>query len=307
MIRESLTAQNRAPNWIALTGAAVALLAIPVAHAALPALKGKPLPPAAAAPAEEAVPAPEPTPAPAVLSAYSFGRPVDGYEVISPFGLRQLPWEEHGRMHEGVDIAAPEGLPVHAVAYGVVTRTGVDGGYGRFVEIRHATGLVSFYAHLGRVDRTTRPGVAVRPGTEIARIGNTGSSTGSHLHFEIRDRRGRPLNPVQFIDHQFASAADLPLRAAARIPHQVRVAFVSVIPKSKREQMAAREAEKQEALLARQEARRQKVEARLMAMTVTRLPAPAATAAMAASSATAPIVQVGDASGRVHGSVDLAG
>ncbi len=178
----------------------------------------------------------------AVRPLYVFTDPVAGYEIISPFGLRKLPWEEQGRLHAGVDVAAPAGYPVVAAADGVVLRAGYDGGYGRFIDIRHVGGLVTRYAHLGAILDGVQPGLMVGMGEEIALIGNTGSSTGSHLHFEIRDDAGRPLNPEFFLGHEFAGPEDLPLRAAARIPRRMRVAYVSYIPRKKRELMEAREA-----------------------------------------------------------------
>ncbi|HEX6866348.1 MAG TPA: M23 family metallopeptidase, partial [Caulobacteraceae bacterium] len=107
---------------------------------------------------------------------------------------------------------------------------------------RHVGGLVTRYAHLGAILEGVEPGLMVSMGEEIALIGNTGSSTGSHLHFEIRDDRGRPLNPELFLGHEFAGPEDLPLAAAARIPRRMRVAYVSYIPRPKRELMEAREA-----------------------------------------------------------------
>src|SRR5262245_3130659 len=76
-------------------------------------------------------------------------------------------------------------------------------------------------------------------------MGNTGSSTGAHLHFEVSDRKGHPLNPEMFVGQTFASAEALPLKAASRFPRRVRVAYVSFIPKAKRELMEEREAEKE--------------------------------------------------------------
>ena len=246
----NLAALHRTPYWIAdaIAAPTVVLLAFTVAHAALPAGDSKAPEPrlrglmSVSAPAQPAGPAP----------AFVFGEPVEGFEVISPFGLRQLPWEEGGRLHAGVDIAAPAGLPVRSVADGVVSRTGRDFAYGRFVEVRHAAGLVSFYAHLGAVAEQLKPGMAVYRGYEIGRIGNTGSSTGSHLHFEVR-RKGRPLNPSYFIETAYASEDELPLKTASRIPRGVRVAYVSYIPKPKRELMEAREQAKLEAELAKAE------------------------------------------------------
>jgi hypothetical protein len=225
----------------AMAGAAIALAAITVAQAALPSRQSI----ASLPEPEPAVEAIEPA-APRVASPFDWGQPVEDYPVISPFGLRQLPWEEQGRLHAGVDIAAPAGQAVKAAAHGVVVRAGQDGGYGRFVEIRHAGNLTSLYAHLGSIAPDVRPGLAVMQGAAIGAIGNSGSSTGAHLHMEIRDGKGRPLNPEMFLGRQFASAEALPLKAASRFPRRIRVAYVSYIPKSKREQMEAREQEKLE-------------------------------------------------------------
>jgi murein DD-endopeptidase MepM/ murein hydrolase activator NlpD len=145
-----------------------------------------------------------------------------------------MPWERHGRLHEGVDIAAPAGKPVVAVADGVITKAGQNGSYGRYVEVRHAEGLVSFYAHLGRIDERAKAGVAVKAGTMLGKVGSSGTSTGPHLHFEMR-QNDRPLNPVSFIGREFATAADLPLKTAAYYSKRVRVAQVSHVPKSKKD------------------------------------------------------------------------
>ncbi|CAN7479116.1 M23 family metallopeptidase [Phenylobacterium sp. LjRoot219] len=225
---------GRSRHWLidALMGGGVALALITAAHAALPRVERlapqRPIAPRPAAPAEP----------PAFIA---FTSPTPGFPVISPFGLRQLPWEEGGRLHAGVDIAAPSGVPVLAVADGVVVRSGVDGGYGRTVELRHAGGLSSVYGHLGQLLPQLVPGLAVKAGTPVGAIGSTGTSTGAHLHFEIRDDKGRPLNPELFLDRRFAAADDLPLRDAQRFGRRVRVAYVSNIPKAKREEMEARE------------------------------------------------------------------
>lgn len=188
------------------------------------------IPPRVEALPRVAAPVVPPAPPPPL---FVFGEPVPGQTVNSPFGLRRMPWEKHGRLHEGVDISAPSGLPVLAVADGVITRAGNSPTYGRFVEVRHAEGLVSFYAHLGRIDRSARPGVAVKSGATLARIGSSGTSTGPHLHFEIR-QDDRPLNPTAFIGRQFATADDLPVETAALYPRRVRIAQVSAIPGAKR-------------------------------------------------------------------------
>ena len=215
--------------WVETVLATVLTLSVVTAAYATTVLSpsvSRPPPPAPAAPAVEAPPVSPPP-------AYTFGEPVPGYGVNSPFGLRRMPWENHGRLHEGVDIAAPVGKPVTAVADGVITRAGTSASYGRFVEVQHGEGLTSFYAHLGRIDSSARSGVAVKAGTTIGKIGSSGTSTGPHLHFEIR-RKDRPLNPVAFMGRQFATVEDLPITSAARYSRRVRVAQVSVIPESKK-------------------------------------------------------------------------
>ncbi len=170
----------------------------------------------------------------------AFEEPVPGREIISPFGLRQLPWEGGGRLHEGVDISADSGVAVIAVADGVVTEAGTNGGYGRYVAVRHAAGLTTYYAHLGGIGSGVKPGLAVKAGQPIGRIGSTGVSTGPHLHFEIRDPDDKPLNPAMFLGKAFAEAGDLPLDKAKRYSGRVRMAYVSFIPASKRALMAAK-------------------------------------------------------------------
>ncbi|OJU10292.1 MAG: hypothetical protein BGN86_02740 [Caulobacterales bacterium 68-7] len=157
---------------------------------------------------------------------FAFQAPTPGYEINSPFGLRRLPWEPRGRMHEGVDIAAPEGLPVGSTLAGTVLRAGSSSTYGRFVEVRHAEGLTSLYGHLGSIKKGVVPGATLAAGQAVGLVGNTGRSTGEHLHFEIRSE-GKPLNPALFMGKTFATADELPLSAAARFSRRVRLAVVS--------------------------------------------------------------------------------
>jgi murein DD-endopeptidase MepM/ murein hydrolase activator NlpD len=175
------------------------------------------------------VPPPPPPP-----PAFEFGEPAPGHKINSPFGLRKMPWESRGRLHQGVDIAAPSGTKVVAVEDGVIVGAGSSPSYGRYVEVKHENGLSSFYAHLGRIDPAAKPGVAVTGGAVIGRIGSSGVSTGPHLHFEMR-RGDTPLNPTAFIGRQFATAEDLPLRTAAYYSKKVRVAQVANVPASKRQ------------------------------------------------------------------------
>ena len=216
-----------------LVGAA-ALSAFAVAHASLPAQPNRPAPNHTRVMLTKATLAEEPQ----ILIA--FEEPVPGHAVVSPFGLRQMPWEEGGRLHEGVDISADAGVPVRAAADGMVIEAGQKGGYGRYVALRHAEGLTSIYGHLGAIDAGVKPGMTVSLGDEIGRVGSTGTSTGPHLHFEIRDRKDRPMNPAMFLGKAFAEVGDLPLDRAKRYSGRVRIASVSRIPESKRALMDAK-------------------------------------------------------------------
>jgi murein DD-endopeptidase MepM/ murein hydrolase activator NlpD len=110
----------------------------------------------------------------------------------SGFGYR---W---GRMHKGIDIAAPVGTPVVAAAAGVVESAGWnEGGYGNLVEVRHPDGSLTIYAHNSRI--ATRVGAVVNQGELIAQMGSTGRSTGPHTHFEIRPRGSGAVNPMFFL------------------------------------------------------------------------------------------------------------
>jgi murein DD-endopeptidase MepM/ murein hydrolase activator NlpD len=116
-------------------------------------------------------------------------RPVDGGRVSSEFGPR---W---GRMHKGIDIAAPTGTPVKSYADGVISRMANDPkGYGNWVEVKHPDGSSSRYGHLSKFG-DIKVGQQVGAGSNIGAVGSTGHSTGSHLHFEVRDPKGNAVNP----------------------------------------------------------------------------------------------------------------
>ncbi len=121
--------------------------------------------------------------------------PVKGI-LTSGFGYRSDPLT-HGRgVHQGVDIAAAPGQPVRASADGVVMQAGEIGGLGQAVFIAHGFGITTRYGHMSRID--VRPGQRVKRGDVIGRVGNTGRSTGYHLHYEVRVD-GEPVNPLAYI------------------------------------------------------------------------------------------------------------
>ncbi|HEX3126272.1 MAG TPA: M23 family metallopeptidase [Thermoanaerobaculia bacterium] len=121
--------------------------------------------------------------------------PVKGI-FTSAFGSRSDPLT-HGRgNHQGVDIAAAPGQPVRASADGIVMRAGSLGGLGNAIFVAHGFGITTRYGHLSKIE--VRPGQRVKRGDVIGRVGNTGRSTGYHLHYEVR-QDGDPVNPLVYI------------------------------------------------------------------------------------------------------------
>ena len=114
----------------------------------------------------------------------------------SSFGVRSDPFRGYAAMHAGIDLAGPIGTPIYATADGMVGRAEWAGGYGNLVELEHGRGIETRYGHLSQI--LVRPGQRVRRGEMIARMGSTGRSTGSHLHYEVR-LDGHAVNPLPFI------------------------------------------------------------------------------------------------------------
>jgi murein DD-endopeptidase MepM/ murein hydrolase activator NlpD len=122
--------------------------------------------------------------------------PVRGW-VTSPFGSRISPITGKIQFHEGMDIAAQIGTPVFATADGVVIKAGSEASYGDMVELSHGYGLKTIFGHNSRLN--VKPGQHVKRGDIIAYVGDTGSSTGPHLHYEVRVN-GLPVNPVHYLN-----------------------------------------------------------------------------------------------------------
>ena len=114
------------------------------------------------------------------------------YRITASFGQAGSRWS---RDHTGVDLAAPSGTPVASVAAGTVTHAGRAGAYGLKVEVTHADGTETWYAHLSRIDVTV--GQSVEQGGSLGAVGSTGNSTGPHLHVELRPGGGGPVDPVE--------------------------------------------------------------------------------------------------------------
>lgn len=114
----------------------------------------------------------------------------------SGFGNRHHPLLRYTKMHTGVDWAAPMGTPIYASGNGVIEKMGWEGGYGRFIRIRHANGYQTAYGHMSAFARNATEGQRVRQGQIIGYVGSTGLSTGAHLHYEIIVN-GRHVDPMK--------------------------------------------------------------------------------------------------------------
>jgi murein DD-endopeptidase MepM/ murein hydrolase activator NlpD len=122
--------------------------------------------------------------------------PVSTGWYSSNFGWRIDPFTGWNAFHEGMDFMAAEGEAITAAAGGVVVYAGAHPQYGNMVEIDHGNGLITRYAHASKL--VARVGDVVLRGQKIAEVGNTGRSTGTHLHFEVR-QWGAPQNPARFL------------------------------------------------------------------------------------------------------------
>lgn len=127
---------------------------------------------------------------PLTVATGSFSYPLRG-TITSRFGQR---W---GRLHTGVDIAAPQGSPIYVADGGTVIFSGWESGYGYVVKIDHKNGYVTYYGHASKL--LVKKGDKVAKGQKIALVGSTGHATGPHLHFEVR-KNGVPVNPLTYLN-----------------------------------------------------------------------------------------------------------
>ncbi len=123
-------------------------------------------------------------------------RPVDAVTFTSGFGVRSDPFRGGAAMHAGVDIPGPTGTSIYATADGIVGRAQWANGYGNLVELDHGKGIQTRYGHLSQI--LVQPGTRITRGQLIGRMGSTGRSTGSHLHYEVR-LDGHAVNPMPFL------------------------------------------------------------------------------------------------------------
>ena len=117
--------------------------------------------------------------------------------ITSAFGYRSDPFDsENAEYHPGIDFKGAKGDPVHVTADGKVAFTGRKGGYGNCIIVQHKNDFQTLYGHLSHID--VKEGQSVSTGDVIGKVGSTGRSTGTHLHYEVR-KNGKPINPVKFL------------------------------------------------------------------------------------------------------------
>lgn len=130
------------------------------------------------------------------LNALPTKKPSEGV-FTSGFGVRVSPLGDGAeKMHEGIDIAAPVGVPIHTPAAGTIIYAGKKSGYGSIVMVDHGYGLETWYGHTSKI--LVKPGQKIKRGQVIALIGNSGRSTGAHVHYEVHVN-GIPVDPINYI------------------------------------------------------------------------------------------------------------
>jgi murein DD-endopeptidase MepM/ murein hydrolase activator NlpD len=122
--------------------------------------------------------------------------PIDGARLSSGFGMRKHPILGYSKMHRGTDFAAPSGTPIYAAGNGVVEMAGRNGGYGKYVRLRHGSNYHTAYAHMKSFAKGVTKGARVKQGQVIGYVGTTGRSTGPHLHYEVMVN-GKQVNPLK--------------------------------------------------------------------------------------------------------------
>ncbi|NIE67539.1 M23 family metallopeptidase [Burkholderia sp. Ax-1719] len=153
-----------------------------------------------------------------LLAGRPFAMPLDYRRVSSPFGMRTHPVFGEPRFHAGVDLTAPIGTPIYAAAAGTLELAASGRGYGKLVVLRHDDGYSTRYAHLASWAAGLRSGQRVEQGQVIGYVGRTGTTTGPHLHFEVR-RYDQPIDPLTLTSREFIA----PLTGLARTAFDARV------------------------------------------------------------------------------------
>lgn len=122
------------------------------------------------------------------------------YTISSVYGYRVHPVLGTSRLHNGIDMASPSGTPIYSAGTGTVLLSGSSSGYGNWIVIKHDNGLLSIYGHMDTGNLFVTPGQRVNQGQLIAKVGNSGISTGSHLHFSIATNYDDSTSTFNYID-----------------------------------------------------------------------------------------------------------
>ena len=144
-------------------------------------------------------------------------QPLKTYKYVSGFGTRMHPIYKTLRTHTGIDLAAPTGTKIYATGDGVVTSAKFERGYGKAIVINHGYQYQSMYAHCSEI--LVHQGQKVKRGEVIGLVGNTGVSTGSHLHYEII-KGGQKVNPVNYFLNDLSPSEFEEIRQISIQPNQ---------------------------------------------------------------------------------------
>ncbi|MRI58318.1 MAG: peptidase M24 [Epsilonproteobacteria bacterium] len=166
-----------------------------------------------------------------ILDLVPSGSPVPKLTISAPFGWRKHPILKKRELHPGIDISGSGTIPIRATAYGIVSQARISRyGYGNVVRINHLFGFKTLYAHLRKI--VVKKGDFIKKGDIIGYMGNSGLSTGQHLHYEVR-YDSKPLNPYHFIkwsENDFYTI----FKKERRVPWESLVKALTTIPSLKR-------------------------------------------------------------------------
>jgi murein DD-endopeptidase MepM/ murein hydrolase activator NlpD len=161
-----------------------------------------------------------------VRSNSLLSQPLNRMKVTSGYGYRIHPIRGFSRRHTGIDLKAPHGTPIFAAASGVVVKAGYYSGYGKYVKIRHNKSIETAYGHMSQI--IVRSGQSVRQGQIIGYVGCSGSSTGSHLHYEVI-KGGSFINPLSFVKQEPQTLSPTELVCFDKLKKDINLQIVGLV------------------------------------------------------------------------------
>ena len=153
--------------------------------------------------------------------------PLPRMKITSKFGIRRHPISGKVKGHTGVDLSASVGTPIRAAASGVIVKASYYSGYGRYIKIKHAASINTAYGHLSRI--VVRNGQHVSQGQIIGYTGNSGYSTGPHLHYEVM-KNGQFVNPMSFVKQEPQKLTGNKLQRFNQFKKEVNLQIVGLVP-----------------------------------------------------------------------------